>query len=34
MAKGDLTDPCPECGKRDIEDVAYHCHDLDSILGY
>jgi hypothetical protein len=33
MAKGDLTDPCPKCGKRDVEDVSYHTHDLDFIFG-
>jgi hypothetical protein len=32
MANGDLTDPCPECGRRDTEGIAYHSHDLDFLL--
>jgi len=32
MATGDLTDPCPECGTRDTEGIAYHTHDLDFVF--
>jgi|Wag4MinimDraft_6_1082665.scaffolds.fasta_scaffold00132_16 hypothetical protein len=32
MATGDLTDPCPDCGRVDVEGVSYHTHDLDFIF--